>query len=238
MKKVYHVGKIYQTKNSGKALVLKDLTKGQVLVRFLDTGYEKTCLSAHLVRGLVKDNTVSYSKFATDEVYTGSNGLSYKVLCMLEKGKAKIQFQETGTILTVSLSQLSNQNIGDPNKRSFLGEGYLGFPRHCEYKGEALQLWQSMLTRCYGKRYESYKTRGIKVAETWKCFATFLDDLPKLDGFSDWRKFKAGIGEKMQLDKDCKIKGNLFYSKETCKFVTVRENMIEMVERIHSNDVS
>lgn len=77
-------------------------------------------------------------------------------------------------------------------------------------------LWQRMLSRCTEKYWERFPTYvGV----------TCSDGFKNLDSFYKWCHEQVGFGNKddkgrlWQIDKDLLIKGNKFYSENTCCFV-------------------
>lgn len=54
------VGSIHETNNSGKIEILEVVNSRKVLIRFVDTGFEKFADSRLIRKGVVKDNTLSY----------------------------------------------------------------------------------------------------------------------------------------------------------------------------------
>lgn len=66
----------------------------------------------------------------------------------------------------------------------------------------------------------SYK--DVVTCERWKSFQNFSEDIKSLTGYSLWKESYSGY--EYDLDKDIKVKGNKVYSKETCMFVSRKEN--------------
>lgn len=69
--------------------------------------------------------------------------------------------------------------------------------------------WNSMLTRCYNKRYQSDKPsyEEFKVAAEWHYFMAFRSWMEK----QNW--------EGKHLDKDLLVSGNKVYTPDTCCFI-------------------
>ena len=74
--------------------------------------------------------------------------------------------------------------------------------------------WESMLQRCYSKKYqESYPTYiGTSVCSEWLSATAFKKWMEQ----QDWRD--------KSLDKDIIVPGNKLYSPETCAFVLAATN--------------
>ena len=101
------------------------------------------------------------------------------------------------------------------------GVGYLGY---CDKinRSKEYTLWKGLIERCYNPKrrdYQMYGAKGITVCERWKCYAYFLEDIEKIEGYNK-EKFLNG---QLDLDKDIKQDGvpiyNKIYSLETCIFV-------------------
>lgn len=136
----------------------------------------------------------------------------------------KIQYLDSGYVCEVYESNAKNGKLKDPYSPSSYGVGYLGeFDKSSPYLNEAKQLWANMIKRCYCKKDEKGYFGRAFVDERWKCFANFLDDLPKLKNFNMWLKGKE-TGIKYNLDKDLMYQDNKVYSREACMFVTEYEN--------------
>lgn len=69
--------------------------------------------------------------------------------------------------------------------------------------------WASMLSRCYGAKYQAKKPTyiGCTACIEWLTFSNFKKWMEK----QDWRG--------KHLDKDLLVKGNKVYSPDTCVFV-------------------
>jgi hypothetical protein len=150
--------------------------------------------------------------------YTNMSGLEFSIIERVGKDKVLVKFTETGSVVETWRGNCKAGKVADPFHKSRLGIGYLGFFQKTSYHKPAYQLWSNMLKRCYDKNDKKGYYGRCVVAPEWHCYATFLDSLPKLEGFSDWKERKN-----MNLDKDILGDGTV-YSHLTCKFVTEFEN--------------
>lgn len=104
-----------------------------------------------------------------------------------------------------------------PYEPRVYGVGYYGEGKYIISKNNKVlnysQIWISMLSRCYGKKYllrqPTYK--DCTVCEEWHNFQNFAK-------WFEENYYKVN-NERMCLDKDILIKGNKIYSPDTCVFV-------------------
>lgn len=85
------------------------------------------------------------------------------------------------------------------------------------------KLWHSMKSRCYNPNHPSYSLyggRGVTVCDKWLTFDGFLDDIIKVDGYSE----SDIMNGKIHLDKDSKDISNKIYGLEFCTFVDATTN--------------
>ncbi|MBT9670528.1 hypothetical protein GPK34_00555 [Secundilactobacillus kimchicus] len=75
--------------------------------------------------------------------------------------------------------------------------------------------------------YKNYGGRGVTYDPRWKNNAQFIEDVDSIDG---WDERKVLRGE-LQLDKDWKYEGNKLYSKDTCMWITRKQNMQRLPSR-------
>lgn len=123
---------------------------------------------------------------------------------------------------TVYYHNIKQNKIKYPYDRSVAGVGYLGLASQ-KNNEKLYHIWRSILRRCYDKRrkdYPRYGGLGVTVSEEWHSFENFLRDVPTLPG---WDKQRFDLGE-LQLDKDLLSKETKKYSKETCCFLTAKDN--------------
>ena len=93
------------------------------------------------------------------------------------------------------------------------------------------QLWYDIHRRCYDaeqqRRSKGRAYADCIVCERWHYLRNFVEDIQKLDGYSEWCKNGC-----MSIDKDIRVKEIAKqYSPETCSFVTIAENISEMNAR-------
>lgn len=136
--------------------------------------------------------------------------------------KFKVKFLNDNSIIVTGASNITNNSIKNPNEPNVYGKGFIGFgknkPTINRKATKEYALWVGMLKRCYSEMKNTHRSRcylECTVDERWHNFQNFCEDLPKLENYNKWVEF----GRKYHLDKDFKIKGNKFYSLETCMFL-------------------
>lgn len=153
-----------------------------------------------------------------EHYYTDSRGhKSYRYF--------RIRFED-GTETVTTATCIHRGEVLNKNLPLLYGKGVVGYSNYDLYKDNAPTkegaLWQSMLARCYAfprpKNFITYEE--CTVADRWLYFPNFCEDLPGIEGYDLWIQNPTGI----HLDKDSKVPGNKVYSKDTCRFITHKEN--------------
>lgn len=149
-------------------------------------------------------------------IFINNAGLELKIISKVGK-KCIVQFTDTGSIRNANIDNIKAGKVKDLHSPSRYGVGYDGEFVKVSYWKKARDLWSNMLKRCYYEGDAKGYYGSVVVDARWHCFANFLEDLPKLEGFNDWLNNKG-----MQLDKD--KSGTKVYSVLTCIFLTEFEN--------------
>ncbi len=145
------------------------------------------------------------------------------VLSKEENDYYKVKFLRTGTIKKFRSSQIKNGDIRDCYSKSVCGVACTGdIKTKGKYK-PYYSVWHDMINRCYNpnnKQSETYK--NVTVCDEWLIFKNFYDEVKEIEGF-DEVLFEKG---ELVLDKDIKQRflKHKIYSKNTCKWVSKREN--------------
>ena len=178
----------------------------------------------------------SKSKFIGNTYITNS-GEQYVVLGNLNiKSKRNkynrflVKFKDNTQMITHGES-IKIGAIKNPNTPSVYDVGFIGQGKYRSKSGERntkeYEVWRDMLKRCYSekelKRKPYYK--GCTVDPHWHNFQNFCEDIVYLQGYEEWKK--NTIPYKYALDKDIKIEGNKVYNRDTCMFVTTKENSLK-----------
>lgn len=164
-------------------------------------------------------------KYIPSYIGTTKSGLKYEVI-NYQDNIITIRFLNTNYILKTNSATLAGGYIKDPYEPSVCNVGYLG---ECDSpnRSQEYTLWRGLIERCYNPKRQDYKcygAKGVTVCDRWKCFANFIEDIKKIDGYDD-RKFH---NKELDLDKDIKQSNvpinNKVYSLETCQFISKHIN--------------
>ncbi|MFR2570116.1 MAG: AP2 domain-containing protein [Clostridia bacterium] len=128
------------------------------------------------------------------------------------------------TAKNVEYRQFKNGEIKCPYERRTFGVGYMGEGKYKSKENGKItrvyKTWQSMLQRCYDKKYHEKEPTYIncEVDKKWHNF----------QNFAKWyeENYYTIEGERMHLDKDILVKHNKVYNPETCIFVPQTINLL------------
>lgn len=227
------VGSIWPSKYSGDFKVIKDLGKinnnTHLIIKFLETGYEKEVLYSAARNGEVKDPT-NYRSKVSDNIYQTSNYGPVKIIYdygidNLESGDrhryVDVEFVNTGNVLKhVRYDAVTSGNLKDPEyKNVYHAREVLGVQPMYHLRYDLKKIWLSMMDRCYNSNcsnYHLYGAKGVTVDLDWHDFEIFFEDAQKLPG---WDLKKSNTYD-YHLDKDY-LQQHLphnqrVYSKRTC----------------------
>lgn len=96
-----------------------------------------------------------------------------------------------------------------------------------EYK-----MWLRVLERALSEKWKQQNPtyKDVYVDTRWYSMTTFIEDVSTLVGYSQ------AINKGWHLDKDVIIKGNKFYSKETCCFLPIEINSLLAIKKSNRGD--
>lgn len=132
---------------------------------------------------------------------------------------------ENGYKKSTAYKEFKLGNIKSPYDKTIYGIGYIGegdyFPYMNKIPTRAYKYWNSMILRCYDKKYTKDKPtyEDKSVCEEWHNFQNFAK-------WFDENYYECNNEKEMQLDKDILFKGNKVYSPDTCVFVPNRINAL------------
>lgn len=133
-----------------------------------------------------------------------------------DKHKAKVH---------TTYGNFKRSQVRNPYDKTVYGVGYLGEGKYKVYIDKdhlepVYNVWRTLLGRvCTEKHREQFPAYAdCEVCKEWLCYQNFAEW---------WNKNMYHVGtERMHLDKDILVKGNKFYSPETCLIVPQRINML------------
>ena len=184
-------------------------------------------------------------KYKTGTIWNTKTSGDIKILGQLDiRSKSSgydvylIEFLENGYITKSCSSNIKRGIPRSPYAKTFFNVGFIGVGDHKysidgKHTKEAM-LWQGLLSRVFSSSFHKKRPSyvGSSVDERWHNFQNFCEDIQHLENYDKWKcntKNRA-----WHLDKDIKVEGNKHYSKDTCMFVTARENSAEANTRTKS----
>ena len=185
----------------------------------------------------IEPTNVSIGSVQPSYIFKNASGLEYKVISKEYNENNQdyylVEFLESRYRTIKSYSVIRSGGVKDPMSPSVYGIGFIGSDINTtESNGSrrAYHIWSDMIRRCYNEdddAYIYYGSLGVSVCDRWHNFSLFKEDLPFVEGY-DYDKF---YNNEIVLDKDIKqwdIPTNeKIYSRDTCKFVTRRENSLD-----------
>lgn len=150
-----------------------------------------------------------------------------------------IEFQNTGYVCNVQLGNLTTGKVCDRRAPTVYRVGYLDTDIKIPSRTSGSEirriydLWCNMLKRCYGGYKTSYTNAAVD--KRWHSFKNFLNSVPELPGYAEWLSTPD-----MCLDKDTRVGPTGLYSKNTCQFIPVHDNVVDALNRRwgRTNDTS
>lgn len=132
----YKVGSVHPTKSYGNVEVIEVVNAHNVIVKFLNTGNTYKVSSGNLKKGNVSDSKhfEDTYKYKVGDVLKSNNYGNFKILEFINGAKHKVlvQFEDTSSIVTTTISQIDHGAVKDPNSTVFTSK-HLGDNRFCVY---------------------------------------------------------------------------------------------------------
>ena len=159
---------------------------------------------------LTKQSKDSYKEKYEGKVFPTNNFGDIEILEYISSKKVLVKFVRTGNTKHAATGNIKKGNVCDRDAPNLYGVGFTDIPSRVDHR--LYGIWNGMLSRCYydkyHEKYASYK--GCEVIGEFKYLSKFIE----------WCSLQKGFDQEgFQLDKDILIKGNKFYSSETCCFV-------------------
>lgn len=239
------IGTRKESKYSGWYEIVDDLgiINGihKVKIKYDHTAYEDIVKLRDVTSNLVSDPT----NYNDPTIYDSKASGKFKIIKDLgtdSRGfrRVVIQFLETGYENEVFLSRVKAGAVRDPYYKSIFGVGYIGNTYTNKDHLILYKIWHAMMSRCYNKndkQYSEYGGLGITVDPRWHSFENYVYDVQQIDGYNNKVLDRTGY----QLDKDYLQmhipKQNRIYSKDTCVWLPVRDNInIRTIDNKNNNN--
>lgn len=137
-----------------------------------------------------------------------------------------VEFQdEYKGIVHTQYQSFIRGNVKNPYYPMVLGVGMLSnkYPSKINNKEtKEYNLWKSMLYRCFDKKTKDKNPtyKNATCCKEWLNYENFYEWLHEQENFNNW------CDNRWNVDKDILIKGNKFYSPETCFLVPCNVNSL------------
>lgn len=148
-----------------------------------------------------------------------------KVIEYINSANVRVQFLDSGHIVTARLYELSKGMVRDTIRKrnsvfkngiGVIGEGPYSVSSH----KHIYNVWCALLKRCYDENHRGYAAyQDCEVCLEWQTF----------QNFAKW--YEDNCPENWQIDKDILNHGNRLYSPDTCLCVPKRINQLFVYER-------
>lgn len=167
---------------------------------------------------------MKFSEINIGDIFESVNDGKFEVINKTSGKLAKIlvRFLDTGYETKIKPFDCTTGQVKDRLKPSRFGVGFVGIGSYkLTEKGKitlAGSKWKSMLERCYCTKYQTrYPTYlGCSVDEEWHNF----------QNFAEWfYETYPKDGLYYELDKDSLVQGNKVYSKNTCTWLSKKDNI-------------
>ena len=162
-------------------------------------------------------NELSYE----GKIFKTNNYGSLVITKYVNSSKVHIKFIETGYETDAEMNQIKKGNVKDRLAATVWGVGVLG-DEPAWVNGKHLKeymLWGAMLKRCYDAEYH------IKHPTYKDCYVS--EKFKHYPYFKNWCSGQVGFNQAgWDLDKDILLRGNKFYSEDTCVFVPQEINKL------------
>ena len=163
------------------------------------------------------------------DIYKTNNYGECQIIELTSTTHCRVKFLQTGYEKIVERGELKRGRVRDPFYPIYYGVGFTG--SEISYKDKEYikirKLWESMLRRCYYKENDMYKyygEKGVIVDNRWFNLENFREDIKELENYNKWIDKKDAYS--WTLDKDKYSKDVKLYSKDTCWFTTMSNQVL------------
>lgn len=204
--------------------IIKYNSSNNIEVKFLNDNYIKQNVTYNSFKnGGINNPNFKRANFRNKigEINYNKFGSKMKIVGYREYSDIDVYFLEYDwTFYHASYQTFKKGLIKCPYEKRVYGIGYVGEGKYLlnedSKNTKCYKVWNSMLERCYSKKYPTYK--DCTVWDKWLNF----------QNFAEWyeNNFYQIEGERMHLDKDILLKGNKVYSPQNCVFVPEKINTL------------
>ena len=164
-------------------------------------------------------NYISYKDLTIGQMFATQTGKEFEVVKIINSQNIIVRFTDIGEEKKVMMRNINLRSIKHPNDISVCGIGFIGIGEFKPSKDKkCYAVWVNMLSRCYEKKSDSYKSygaKGVYVCCEWHNF----------QNFAKWYVANGGLNVGFEVDKDGLVKGNLVYSPETCQIISKEDHL-------------
>lgn len=201
-----------------KAKIIKYITNTNIDVEFED-GYiaKHKCYDSFINGAINNKNFNRYSNRIGEKSFNKECSQYMEIIEYFNAKNVTIKYDNGCIIKNVSYNNFKKGNVRNLLYPKLANIGYIGYE---EIENKSYNYWTKIFQRCY---YDC----ALKRKNTYKdCY--ICKDWENYSNFKKWynENYYEIDGEDMQLDKDILVKGNKYYSPNTCIFVPKRINLL------------
>lgn len=217
----FPVGKIFESRSTGKAKIVEYCKTHHVEVEFLNTGVRSVFTAGNINRGNFRDPSVRRVQQAgtlkVGMVFESNKCGKYEIVAYHKSRFVEVRFFNTGYIATATSGNVRRGSIKDPLAPSIYGVARIGVGKYGVKSEDGNHqpqylAWRNILQHCYSNSYVK-KHPMAKVC-------TVCDEWLDLQVFGKW--WDENKTERGQLTKD---RSADVYSPETCEFKDIEEKI-------------
>ena len=224
------IGEI-NTNNQGESMRIVEYKDSHNIIVEFEDGERRECDYKSFKEGSLLHPHYDYDK--TGEERINNFGSKMIIIAYRKAIDIDVYFPEYDWCVKTSYNNFLKRDIKCPYEPRTFGVGYLGEGKYQpiinKKKNLAYKYWISMMERCYSKDFQNKHSSYIKstVCEEWHNFQNFAEWF-----YENYYEIK---GEKMQLENNILMKGNMIYCPEYSIFAPVRINNL-FVKMLNSSD--
>ena len=193
----------------------------EITVMFDDGYISKSRTYQEFINGKILNKNFRRSNFKDmlGEKQINKDGYLMEIIRYNGHSDVDIRFDDGTVLYNTNTKHFKDGNIKNPNHRGLYGVGYIGIGVKPYEDSLAYKSWSGMLERCYNTKFKE------KRKTYYNCYCD--KEWHNFQNFVQW--FNSNIWNTeicKNLDKDILIKGNKYYSPNTCILVDDRLNSL------------